>query len=140
MSSMMCCFVFQRFMAEINLSEELVHYFGLFLIRRGEDGEASSRWLCYIFCYHRCELFEIYFGFSFSQLWGSFKIMKHHIWRWNRKQGPVVWPSEKRTFLHATVHANVCFIYAHLVCLEIERLVWEKRGQKSKQFKWPINL
>ena len=30
-------------MAEINLSEDLVYYFGLFLIKRAEDGEAASK-------------------------------------------------------------------------------------------------
>ena len=29
-------------MAEIDLSEELVYYFGLFLMKRTEDGEARS--------------------------------------------------------------------------------------------------
>ena len=30
-------------MTEINLSEDLVYYFGLFLIKRAEDGEATSK-------------------------------------------------------------------------------------------------
>jgi len=30
-------------MRDINLSEQLVHYFGLFLIKKEEDGEASSK-------------------------------------------------------------------------------------------------
>ena len=36
-------------MAEINLNEELVYYFGLFLIRREEDGEAASKPINYRF-------------------------------------------------------------------------------------------
>ena len=35
--------LFQALMAEINLSEDLVYYFGLFLIKRAEDGEAASK-------------------------------------------------------------------------------------------------
>ena len=30
-------------MAKIDLSEDLVYYFGLFLIKREDDGEASSK-------------------------------------------------------------------------------------------------
>ena len=35
--------IFQALMTEINLSEDLVYYFGLFLIKRAEDGEATSK-------------------------------------------------------------------------------------------------
>ena len=34
---------FQTLMAEINLNEDLVYYFGLFLIKRADDGEATSK-------------------------------------------------------------------------------------------------
>ena len=34
---------FQALMAEINLNEDLVYYFGLFLIKRADDGEATSK-------------------------------------------------------------------------------------------------
>ena len=34
---------FQSLMAEINLNEDLVYYFGLFLIKRADDGEATSK-------------------------------------------------------------------------------------------------
>ena len=37
--------IFQALMTEINLSEDLVYYFGLFLIKRAEDGEATSKLL-----------------------------------------------------------------------------------------------
>ena len=32
----------QALMTEIDLNEELVYYFGLFLIKRADDGEATS--------------------------------------------------------------------------------------------------
>lgn len=34
---------FQALMAEIDLNEDLVYYFGLFLIKRADDGEATSK-------------------------------------------------------------------------------------------------
>ena len=34
---------FQALMAEISLNEDLVYYFGLFLIKRADDGEATSK-------------------------------------------------------------------------------------------------
>ncbi len=36
-------------MAEIDLNEDLVYYFGLFLIKRADDGEATSKLIKYQF-------------------------------------------------------------------------------------------
>ena len=41
---------FQALMAEIDLNEDLVYYFGLFLIKRAEDGEATSKCIHRLFC------------------------------------------------------------------------------------------
>ena len=39
-------------MAEIGLHEDLVYYFGLFLIKRADDGEATSKLINYQFSLH----------------------------------------------------------------------------------------
>ena len=36
-------------MTEINLNEDLVYYFGLFLIKRADDGEATSKLISFQF-------------------------------------------------------------------------------------------
>lgn len=46
----------QALMTEIDLNEELVYYFGLFLIKRADDGEATS------------ELIYMYLTFSLSEV------------------------------------------------------------------------
>ena len=48
-------------MAEIGLHEDLVYYFGLFLIKRADDGEATSKLISYQFSLHvikACEISE----------------------------------------------------------------------------------
>lgn len=45
-------------MAEIGLHEDLVYYFGLFLVKRADDGEAASKLINYQFSLHVKSLSE----------------------------------------------------------------------------------
>ena len=46
-------------MAEIGLHEDLVYYFGLFLIKRADDGEATSKLMNYEFSPHVKSLWNV---------------------------------------------------------------------------------
>ena len=61
---------FQALMAEINLNEDLVYYFGLFLIKRADDGEAASKLISYQFhelltCWHLNMILLVSYGTMF---------------------------------------------------------------------------